>query len=187
MQPTTSPMAARARRAIGAILAATVAVAVLSAPAAAGQSGVAGLRAATARFHDISVAQAAGYTVEVADLAGITCIADPNGAGTMGVHFLNPAYLDAAVNATTPELLIYIPDASGKMKLIAVEYLVLRSAWEAANGAGAAPPELFGEDFHLTPAGNRYGLPDFYELHAWVWQPNPSGMFYEWNPRISCP
>lgn len=156
------------------------------APVAAGQSSVATLRSATAAFHDIDTAMAAGYSVEVVDLAGIACIADPGGAGTMGIHYLKPALLDASVNAATPELLIYEPGPNGSLKLIAVEYLVLKSAWEEANGAGAAPPELFGEDFHLTLAGNRYGLPDFYELHAWVWTPNPSGMFFEWNPRVSC-
>ena len=36
------------------------------------------------------------------------------------------------------------------------------------------------------PAGNRYGLPDFYELHAWIWRPNPSGIFQNWNPKVSC-
>ncbi|HEX6127740.1 MAG TPA: hypothetical protein VF071_01830 [Candidatus Limnocylindria bacterium] len=174
------------RRLLPALLAGALAASALTGVAAAGQSGVAALRNATAPFHNIETAMAAGYTVEVADLAGITCIADPNGAGTMGVHYLNPALLDDAVNATTPELLIYEPQSNGTLKLVGVEYLVLKTAWEAANGAGAAPPELFGEDFHLIPAGNRYGLPDFYELHAWVWQPNPSGMFFEYNPRVSC-
>ena len=36
------------------------------------------------------------------------------------------------------------------------------------------------------PAGNRYNLPDFYELHAWIWKHNPSGMFEDWNPTVSC-
>ena len=35
-------------------------------------------------------------------------------------------------------------------------------------------------------AGNRYGLPPFYELHAWLWQHNPSGFFEDWNPRVTC-
>src|SRR5574338_736599 len=167
-------------------LAAALATVLSISAAMAAQPGLAALRNATARFHDIDAAAAAGYSVEVADLAGITCIADPGGAGTMGIHFLNPALLDASVSATAPELLIYEPRPDGSLKLIAVEYLVLKGAWEDANGAGAAPPQLFGEDFHLTPAGNRYGLPDFYELHAWVWKPNPSGMFFEWNPQVSC-
>jgi hypothetical protein len=38
----------------------------------------------------------------------------------------------------------------------------------------------------LMPADNRFGLPPFYQLHAWVWQDNPSGMFSMWNPAASC-
>jgi hypothetical protein len=34
---------------------------------------------------------------------------------------------------------------------------------------------------------NRYGLPAFWELHAWVWRHNPNGLFDDWNPRVSCP
>jgi hypothetical protein len=50
----------------------------------------------------------------------------------------------------------------------------------------AAPPSLFGQRFTLIPLMNRYGLPPFYELHAWIWNNNPSGMFNDWNPRVSC-
>jgi hypothetical protein len=38
----------------------------------------------------------------------------------------------------------------------------------------------------LTSAENRYGLPSFYALHAWVWKDNPTGMFSMWNPGVSC-
>ena len=41
---------------------------------------------------------------------------------------------------------------------------------------------LFGHEFHLVEAGNRYGLPAFYELHTWIWHPNPSGMFEAGTP-----
>ncbi len=173
----------RSPRLLAALLAAALAVGVVAPVAAADESGLAALRNATAAFHDLAAAEAAGYTVEVADLAGITCIADPGGAGTMGIHFLNPSLLDNTVNATSPQLVIYAPGPDGQLKLVAVEYLAFQAAWDAAN---ASPPALFGQTFHLVPAGNRYGLPAFYELHVWVWQPNPSGMFYEWNPRVSC-
>jgi hypothetical protein len=39
----------------------------------------------------------------------------------------------------------------------------------------------------LIPEGNRYGLPAFHALHAWIWKFNPSGTFAMWNPRVSCP
>lgn len=59
----------------------------------------------------------------------------------------------------------------------------MQSAWDAGH---ASPPSLFGQQFTLTPAGNRDGLPPFYELHAWLWKHNPRGMFDDWKPNVTC-
>jgi hypothetical protein len=139
-----------------------------------------GAKSATARFHDLDKARAAGYTVRVADAAGLTCIAQP-GQGAMGVHMLNPSLLNATVDAEQPELLVYELRPDGTMKLVALEYLVFVSDWE-----GADPPSLFGREFDYIGAGNRYGLPPFYALHAWIWKPNPSGILHPWNPNVEC-
>ncbi len=160
-----------------------------TAAASGGQSDVASARVATARFHDLSAADAAGYSALVADLAGITCI--ESGAGGMGLHYLNPALaselFDAAavpaIDASTPELLVYAPGPSGEVRLVALEYLTLKASWDANH---AAPPTLFGQPFDVTLAGNRYGLPDFYSLHAWIWNPNPTDLFAPYNPNVSC-
>jgi hypothetical protein len=138
-----------------------------------------GAKSATARFHDLDKAMDAGYTVRVADLSGATCIASSEGG--MGVHMLKPSLLDGAIDPKNPELLVYEQKADGRLKLAALEYLVFVSDW-----AGASPPSLFGREFDLVPAGNRYGLPPFYALHAWIWKPNPSGILYAWNPRVHC-
>ena len=173
------------------ILALTISVIPVAA-AAGGQSDVAGARAATAAFHDLDAADAAGYVALVADLQGITCIESADGG--MGVHYLNPSLapeLDpnnaaavAAVDASTPELLVYAPGPNGQLRLVALEYLTLKATWDAQH---AAPPSLFGKTFDLTLAGNRYGLPDFYSLHAWIWNPNPTDLFAPYNPRVDCP
>jgi hypothetical protein len=155
-----------------------------------GQSNVAGAREATARFHDLDAAKEAGYSVVVADLAGITCI--DSAAGAMGIHYLNlglapelgDATEEATVDAATPELLVYAPGSNGQLRLVALEYLALRANWDAHN---AAPPSLFGQPFNLTLAGNRYGLPDCYSLHAWIWAPNPADLFAPDNTRVTCP
>jgi hypothetical protein len=139
-----------------------------------------GAKPATARFHDLDKAMAAGYSVKVVDVNGITCIAQP-GEGAMGVHMLNPALFDSTIDATAPEALVYEPKANGRLKLVALEYLVLQSAWK-----GSSPPSLFGRQFDSTASPNRYGLPPFYSLHAWIWKPNPSGILYAWNPRVEC-
>src|SRR5919204_6707519 len=127
---------------------------------------------ATAAFHDLDAAKSAGYAAVVQDLAGNTCIAQ-EGAGAMGVHYLNPALLDGTIDATKPEALVYGPKANGELRLVALEYLVFQSVWDASH---SSPPSLFGEEFMLTPSPNRYGIPAFYALHAWIWNPNPSGL-----------
>lgn len=182
MTPIQHPSTRLVPAALAAALTAALAFSALVAPVAANESGIAALRQATASFHSPAAATAAGYTVQVYDLAGITCITDPNGAGTMGIHFLNPDTL-GTVDPTRPQLVIYVPRRDGSLKLVAVEFLVIAADWDATH---SSPPELFGESYHLTAAPNRYGLPAFYELHVWAWQPNPNGMFSEWNPRVSC-
>jgi hypothetical protein len=135
---------------------------------------------ATARFHDLDKAIEAGYSIRLADTAGIECIAHTTD-GAMGVHMVNGSLLDSEVDATQPEALVYEPRKDGSLKLVAVEYVVFQSAWQ-----GSEPPSLFGRTFDFTPAGNRYGLPAFYALHAWIWKPNPSGLLYAWNPNVDC-
>ena len=139
-----------------------------------------GAKPATARFHDIDKAIAAGYDVKVTDLAGITCIAQP-GQGAMGIHMLKPSLLNGSVDAEHPELLVYEPKTTGELKLVALEYLILEPDWKQSGR-----PTLFGREFDFTEAPNRYGLPPFYSLHAWIWKPNPSGILAPWNPRVAC-
>ena len=43
-----------------------------------------------------------------------------------------------------------------------------------------------GQHFHFVGSPNRYGGGAFYELHVWAWKHNPSGMFADWNPTVSC-
>jgi hypothetical protein len=163
-----------------------VAVPLLVAAGIAAASGAFdGAKPATARFHDLDKAKDAGYTVRVADLSGATCIAQP-GQGAMGVHMLNPTLLfDSKVDAETPELLVYEPRSDGALHLVALEYLVFQSGPGGWNSS--EPPSLFGRQFDFIASPNRYGLPPFYALHAWIWKHNHSGTFAMWNPNVTCP
>ena len=102
---------------------------------------------------------------------------------------------DPAIAATEPEALVYAPDRHGGLHLAALEYVVIKAEWDAnqvppASYVGSryapAPPMLFGQAFQLTDAPNRYGLPPFYSLHAWIWKQNPAGTFQMWNPSVHC-
>ena len=148
----------------------------------AGADGLDAVRDATRAFRDIAVAEAAGYGI----LSGTPleqCIAEP-GEGAMGFHYVNGDLVgDAVLEPTMPEALLYVPRPDGSLRLAGVEYVVFADAWNAEN---SEPPSLFGRDFHLVSEPNRYELPPFYELHAWVWADNPSGTFNDWNPGFSC-
>jgi hypothetical protein len=138
-------------------------------------------KVSTARFHDLDQAAEAGYVVRVQDAAGIECIAHTS-EGAMGVHMLNPSLLDATIDASAPEVLVYEPREDGTLKLVALEYLVFEAAWQ-----GSESPALFGREFDYVASPNRYGIPAFYALHAWIWKPNPSGILHPWNPNVECP
>jgi len=141
------------------------------------------VRAATAKFHSIAVAEKNGYAL-LTEAQGIACI-DMPGMGGMGVHWANGALVgDEKIDATHPEAMVYAPRRDGTLKLAAVEYVVLQADWDATHHQ---PPKLFGHTFNVTTAPNRFGLPPFYSLHAWVWQHNPAGRFAMWNPDVTCP
>jgi hypothetical protein len=149
-------------------------------PASAGADQLAVARDGTAAFHDIGNADGYGLFT---DAAGIACIDKP-GVGTMGVHYVNGDLVgDPEEDAATPEALVYEPTRNGRLRLVAVEYVVIKAAWDAAHDGR---PSLFGEEFEETLGANRYGLPPYYSLHAWVWKHNPAGMFEDWNPDATC-
>ena len=87
-------------------------------------------RSATAKYHRIDVAKAAGYGRFV-DANGIACI-DMPGLGAMGIHYVNGSLVgNPAIEATQPEALVYEPEKNGQLRLVAAEYIVIKSAWDA--------------------------------------------------------
>jgi len=127
------------------------------------------LRRVTAPFHSFDKAGAWS--------AAITpCMTDPNGAGGMGYHYGNLGLIDGNAQVDQPELLLYEPDKNGQLRLVAVEYII-PYAFHSRNDD---PPRLFNQDFKRNDTFGLWGL------HAWVWKGNPSGMFADWNPNVTC-
>lgn len=134
------------------------------------------LQRATARFHSIPRAEKAGYGA----FGG--CFADSTQGG-MGFHWANQQLIaDSTIDKDKPELMVYQPLSNGQKRLAAVEYIVFVDEWHAKGHRN--PPRLFGQEFHINPTLLEK---PFYLLHAWVWLPNPSGTFVDWNPRVHCP
>ena len=98
----------------------------------------------------------------------------------MGFHYINGALLDANVDASHPEVLVYAPDKNGQRKLVALEYVVFQADWIAAHGD--TMPTLFGQMFMATGFPNWFAIPAFFSLHIWLYQNNPSGMFAPLQP-----
>ena len=135
------------------------------------RSAVAGVRQATAGFHRLDEAKAAGYTLQFP--AG--CSASSEGA--QGVHFLNEQLAkDDVVDPLRPELVMYEPQRDGSYQLVGVDYVVPFTQRPADGPA----PTLLG-----VPFGRNDAL-GVWALHIWAWRPNPSGMFSMWNPKVSC-
>ena len=126
------------------------------------------LRRTTAPYRRFRVAEAAGYDTQLTP-----CQVSEKGG--MGFHYGNAALIDGTVEEQRPEVLLYEPTRSGELRLVAVEYIVPFSAWTKD-----APPSLNGIEFHQNQT---FGL---WVLHAWVWKRNPTGVFQDWNPRVSC-
>ncbi len=152
------------------------------------EDDLARVRAATARFHDLDAALEAGYELGWVNGSGIRiitgCVFHPT-LGAMGYHYFHPGLMsELAVDPLEPEALVYAPGENGKLKLAAVEWVV---RGPNSNPPGVTPPPIptvLGMEMHILvpPPG-----PAFYLMHAWVWKPNPAGMFADWNPEVTCP
>ncbi len=145
------------------------------------QAHFAGLRQATAPYHDINAAFADGFQLGIN--GGVKdCVAHPT-LGAMGYHYSRQdLFDDPTINELEPEVLVYHTADDGSLELGAVEWVVPKEAWEAVHGVGAPPPEVYGVKLTvINPVLN------WYVAHAWIWKPNPAGMISDWNPNVTCP
>src|SRR5262245_65113047 len=137
-------------------------------------------REASAQYQNVRQAVQDGYK-QVSP-----CVEGPLDTGAMGIHYLNEAYVaDPAIKAGKPELLLYFPEANGKLRLVGVEYF--RPDADQDLTTTDDRPSLAGIPFDGPMEGHAPGMPRHYDLHAWVWQWNPSGVFAQFNPNLHCP
>lgn len=121
-------------------------------------------RAATARYQrDTLNAKKDGYV-------NINVISQ-----NMGWHFMKPSLVDGVFDFRNPEILVYNKNHEGLMELVAVEYAVPISATPDTAPAG------FTGNADVWDKNTGFGL---WLLHAWVWYPNPSGVFNPTNPDV---
>jgi hypothetical protein len=94
----------------------------------------------------------------------------------MGFHYGNAPLINGTAHVDKPQLLLYEPERNGRLRLVAVEYIIPYSF----HSRDAAPPVLMGQQFMQFDTFQVWGL------HVWIWKENPSGLFAPWNPRVTC-
>ena len=162
---------------------ATLAVPVAAAPGSNDSrvaKELAAVRRATVGYHDPATALADGY------IALPTCVSVP-GEGVGGIHYVNIGSItDPNIDALAPEILLYVPGKKGP-RFVGVEYFVPIGGPDAPVPDPAPPaPSLFGQKFDGPMLGHGPGEPPHYDLHVWIWQANPEGIFEHLNPALSC-
>jgi hypothetical protein len=136
---------------------------------------LADVRAATDKYKDVKVARRDGYR------PAPVCLEAEDDSGGMGIHYSNRRLEeDATVDPLKPEQLLYEPGPNGgPPKLAGVEYFI--------QYEGQRPPEIpFGHLDGPMP-GHFPEQPRHYDLHVWLYENNPDGVFEIWNPNVECP
>ena len=124
-----------------------------------------------------ATAQAAGY--RPTDV----CVASP--AGGMGYHYVNPMLAVQAPDPLHPSVLVYVPGKDGRLTLGAAEWFQADADQDMTTDDDR--PTLFGRPFDGPMPGHEPGMPVHYDLHAWVFAPNPDGIFAPFNRAVTCP
>jgi hypothetical protein len=146
-------------------------------------------------FKNVAYARSQGY------VQGSGCEAHPT-LGGMGHHYVNPRLLGLTapvggkVNGTgtytgvePPAVLLYAPDGQGGLELVGIEMLVFAEAWHAMNKNA---PKYRGREYNYmadnpaTPLDEAHGFMPHYDLHIWLFEHNPSGLYAQWNPAVTC-
>lgn len=150
---------------------------------------IARARLATAKYAmDVEAAKADGYMI-------ITQMI-PN----MGYHFLNPNA--SGFDVTRPPILVYVRRGDS-WQLVAIEWVYpKRPAKAPIRGAryGSFAAACHYKDGTFVPARAEarcakmnaktdsefnFWHPPLVTLHMWIWYPNPSGVFAEFNPLLT--
>jgi hypothetical protein len=127
----------------------------------------------------------------------------PSKLGGMGVHYFRPDLLGIKgapnprvdgtgthTDFTRPAILIYEPNAAGRLELVAVENLVFKKAWHEAGNEER--PSFHGRPYEemaddpATRSTRRTCSSRITTGHVWVHRDNPNGVFAPFNPTVTC-
>ena len=112
------------------------------------------------------------------------CAAHPQ-LGAMGIQYMNGARMqDPTIRLTEPDALLYEPQPDGTVELVGVEWFATDPDQDVTTDTGR--PSILGVPFDGPMPGHGAGMPIHFDLHAWIWRPNPAGDLTPWNPNVHC-
>ena len=143
------------------------------------------LRRATAKFHTLKGAAAAGYITNIGCVDETINGVDPAQARGMGYHIGQGAdglgLVDDVTDLFAPEFLVYAPAENDAQlapderlkhaRLVALDYF-------RPGAPDNPPPPLLGQDWTYSPPFGGW------IRHIYLWGHNPDGMFSDWNPAV---
>jgi hypothetical protein len=150
---------------------------------------LASAKAATAKYRDIDVAKADGYFQVTQFIPGL------------GLHLANLKIPKGSFDPAKPQILLYEPDAKGKLELVGIAYQFDHLNDTPPVGfAGGSDVWHYHTDLCFQKGGSVTIAKDdasckavgglvfqkqtAWLLHAWVWKSNPDGVFTELNPNV---
>ncbi len=152
------------------------------------------VRDATAKYRDPAVAERDGF-VKTDDCADAAYFGEDPALGAMGEHWVRfDRMADERLDPREPEILLYVNTVMGR-RLVAVEWSVValegglpRFGSERPDPSRTTPaPRMFGgKAFDGPMQGHHPHQPWHYDLHVWLWEENPAGIFAQYNRRVSC-
>jgi hypothetical protein len=148
-------------------------------------------RAATAKYRDPQVALRDGFVPTQCEDAASR--GENPKLGGMGEHWNRVDRMaDQKLDPREPEQLLYHPTPKGR-RLVAVEWSIpaleggLPNYGTERPDPNRTPPRMFGgRAFNGPMQGHIAVQPWHYDLHVWLWEKNPDGIFAQFNPRLSC-
>lgn len=162
------------------------------------------VRQATLKYNDIKVALAEGY-IPAPPGHCITAASEglPAKWGGMGIHYINPKLLKITsvkprvngmsthTNFLKPSILLYEPDANGKLMLVGVENLVFLNAWKMAGNQ--APPKFAGRSYDTmaddssTPQDEAHAFEPHMDQHIYFKKlRKPMSQLSPFSPNVTC-
>jgi hypothetical protein len=147
-------------------------------------------KAASAKYRDIDVAKADGYFQVTQFIPGI------------GLHLANIRMPTTTFDPARPQVLLYQPDDKGKLRLAGVAYEFAHvddtppagfaggsDVWHYHNNLcfqkGGSVTIAKDQASCMAVGGLAFQKQTAWLLHAWVWTPNPDGVFTENNPNVA--